>query len=417
MRAATGTTGTVRVTDKDTGERTYPYPPTGEQLDSVTTLISGTNSKPWLKTWYANSSTAWCVDNIDEIARVRESARQAAIAEGASAADAAEAGRKAAIALGSEAAERLRGIKRDAGTHVHDVLESLILWAASPGRTGADIALPVLPDHLTGAMYDGDPLADVVDFMVTGFTNWVSHFNPRFLATEMPVYNQPLGIAGTLDDIIELTGYAIHPAGDRLIPCPGNVISGCGDNKTGRDPEGTWKEQLAAYRRMPECRPTELDGLQPMPHTDFAFVLHLRPEYPDGYLMMLVSAGEDEAAWSRFLAMAQGYRDRQKVKAKPGRSVRPVRADGTMPGPRLCDLAGEGYGRALAPLRNALGAAAELEQLARFTPADVLAVKGVGPKLIEVIRVMLDDHGLCLAGEELAFALGAVRGTAEKAVA
>ena len=79
-------------------------------------------------------------------------------------------------------------------------------------------------------------------------------------------------------------------------------------------------------------------------------MLHLRPEYPDGYLLMLVAGADDEAAWQRFQRAASIYRERQQVKGKPGKSVRPLRADGTMPGPRLCDLAGEGYGRALAPL-------------------------------------------------------------------
>ena len=144
-----------RVTDKDTGERFYPYPPTGEPLDSVTTLISGTNSKPWIKTWYANSSTAWCVDNLARIAWVkRMEGQKAAAALGADATRGeiararSAAGRKAAIDLGKDAAERLRGIKRDAGTYVHDVQEALIMWAVSPGRTGAYVDIPPLPDHL-----------------------------------------------------------------------------------------------------------------------------------------------------------------------------------------------------------------------------------------------------------------------------
>ena len=115
---------------------------------------------------------------------------------------------------------------------------------------------------------------------------------------------------------------------------------------------------------------------------------------------MLVAGADDEAAWERFQAAARIYRERQNVKDKPGRSVRALRLDGTMPGPRICDLAGEGYGRALAPLRaRRSGADCELERLAEFTAADVLAVKGVGPKLIDVIKVMLADHGLGLAGE------------------
>lgn len=401
--------GSGRLTDKETGERWYEYPPTGELLDSVTTVISATNSKPWIAGWHGRTSAAWCVDNLAQIARVKRTEglkAAAALGPGASAEETSrvrrEEGRKAAIALGADAAERLRSIKRDAGTYVHDLQEKLILWAASPGRTGSDIALPILPDHLVDALYDGEPLVDVVDFMITGFTNWVSDFDPEFEATEMQVYNQPLGIAGTLDAIFVLTGYAIHPDGTALIPCPGNRLCICGDTKTGRTPEGTWKEQLAAYRRMTECRPSKLDGLVPMPATDCAAVLHLRPEYPDGYLLMLVSAGEDEAAWTRFLAMCQGFRDRQVVKGKPGRAIRPLRADGTMPGPRLCDLAAEGYGSALAPLRKALGAATELEDLARFTAAEVLAVKGVGPAHIVTIQTMLADHGLSLRAEAVA---------------
>jgi len=284
---------------------------------------------------------------------------------------------------------------------VHDVQEALILWAASPGRTGSDIALPVLPDHLRDAWYDDEPLVDVVDWMVDGFLAFVTHFDPVIEATEMAVYNQPLGIAGTLDMIIVLTGYAIHPDGDRLIACRGSVVSVCVDTKTGRNPEGTWKEQLAAYRRMTECL-LPMGDLQPMPRTDAAAVLHLRPSYPDGYLLMMVAGPADDAAWERFEKAASIYRERQSVKGKPGKAIRPLRADGTMPGPRICDLASEGYGRALSPLGKALGAATELEDLARFTVADVLAVKGVGPKLIETIRLMLADHGLSLAGEAIA---------------
>ena len=369
-----------RNTDRETSERWYVYPPTGELLDSVTTVISGTDSKPWLRGWYGRSSMAWAVDNLQLVAKTLKAE-----------------GRDAAIALGSDAAQQIRDIKADAGTYVHDVQEALILWAASPAGTGADIAMPLLEEHLQDAWYGEEPLIDVVDFMVTGFTNFVADFSPKFLATEMAVYNQPLGIAGTLDAILELDGYAAD--GDRLVARRGSVFTPCVDTKTGKNPEGTWKEQLAAYRRMTECL-LPMGHLHPMPPTDAGMVLHLRPEYPGGYLLMLVAGADDEAAWGRFQAAARIYRERQKVKGKPGRSVRALRPDGTMPGPRICDLAGEGYGRALSPLGKALGADCDLEHLASFTEADVLAVKGVGPKLIETIRGMLADHGLSLAGEQ-----------------
>lgn len=376
--------GVATVTTNPDDSRFYTYPPTGEPLDSVTTVIAGTNSKPWIKKWYGSSATTWCVDNMTVLARVLKLK-----------------GRKAAIDLGKDEADRLRSIKADAGTYVHDVQEALILWAASPGRTGADIALPILPEHLTDAWYDDEPLVDVVDWMVTGFINFVTDFNPVFEATEMAVYNQPLGIAGTLDMIIALAGYGLSygtgiGGADEVIGAPGCVLKPCVDTKTGREPEGTWKEQLAAYRRMTECL-LPMGDVRPMPPTDCGAVLHLRPSYPDGYLLMLVSASEDEAAWGRFRKAVSVYRDRQVVKSKPGTSIRPLRADGTMPGPRLCDLASEGYGRALSPLTKALGAATELEDLASFTETEILAISGVGPKLIDVIREMLAARGLRFA--------------------
>ena len=392
------------VTDKDTDERTYPYPPTREPLDSVTYLIDATQSKPWLRTWHATSALGWAADNLDlfmETLRTK--------------------GRKAAIDLGKDAAEQTRLVKAHCGVYVHDVQESLIHWATSPGATGRAIAIPLLPEHLEDALYDGEPLPVIADFMVDGFVNFVSDFNPEFLAAEMTVYNQPLGLAGTLDIIVALTGYALRfgtgPKGaDELVPCPGNVVVICVDTKTGRTPEGTWKEQLAAYRRMTECL-VGLGELRPMPHTDCGAVLHLRPEYPGGYLLQLVSAKDDEPAWERFRAMAGGFKDRQQVKDKPGISVRALRPDGTMPGYRICDMAGEGYGRALSPLAKALGADAELEQVARFTSAEVLAIKGIGLKLLDATRSMLREHGLCLKGEELLPVLEAIRESVPQEVA
>ena len=117
---------------------------------------------------------------------------------------------------------------------------------------------------------------------------------------------------------------------------------------------------------------------------------------------MLVAGADDYAAWERFQAAARIYRDRQKVKGKPGKSVRALRPDGTMPGPRICDLAGEGWGRALAPLAKALGSDAELEQVARFTQSELLAVKGIGPKLASDIRGLLIANELAVPEPTLA---------------
>lgn len=372
----------------DTWERWYPYPPTGEKLDSVTYLIGATQHKPWFEVWHATSALGWALDNMDLFLEVLRTD-----------------GRKAAIDLGKDAAEQIRLIKAKTGTWVHQVVRALVLWADSPEGTGASVALPLLPDYLADALYDGEPLPDVAAFMVDGFVNFVAAFNPAILAAEMKVYNQPLGLAGTLDLIIELTGYAISAGtgkdgADEIIACPGNVLVICVDVKTGKDVDPTAREQLAAYRRMRECL-VGLGELWPMPSTHAGAVLHLRPEHPGGYLLQLVSAHEDEPAWNRFLAMAAGHKDRQRAKGKPGPSFRPFRPDGTMPGPRLCDVRGDGenWSRALTPLGRALGGDAELENVAEFTYAELDAVPGIGPGLIKIIRTILGEHGLCLRDE------------------
>lgn len=389
-------------------DRWYPYPPTREPLVSVTTAIGSTDYKPWIAPWHGRTTAAYCVDNLDLVAATRQ-----------------VLGRQAAVDLGKDEATRLRDVKKRAGKHVHDVLEALILWAASRDGEGAAIDTPPLPDDLAGALYDlGDGeepplLADVVDWMVDGFINFVAAFNPEFAATEMTVYHQPHGWGGTLDMIIVLRGYKISygtgPDGkDEIVACPGATLVICVDAKTGKAMEGTWQEQLAAYRRARECDPTRMGELRPMPPTDCGAVLHLRPEYPDGFLLVLVSSDADEAAYARFRDAARVYLGRQKVKARPGPSIRPLRADGTMPPQRLCDVAGMGYGHALAPLRKALGADAELTVVAEFTADELLAVKGIGDKLIEVIKRMLADHRLAIKDDPRS-ALAAVTATAGKA--
>lgn len=374
-------------------ERWYPYPPTGELLDSATTIIGGTDAKRYLLTWAGSVSMAWAIDNMDLLKQTLKTG-----------------GRKAAIDLGKGEAKRLREVKADAGKYIHDVMESLILWAAEPKGTRHHRPYPEIPEHLQNAFYDGEPLADVVAAMADGFVQWVVDFDPEFLATEMQVYYYDLGVAGTLDMIVVLTGYDIcngHNCHERVCPgtgshvvaAPGCELTLCIDGKTGREPDGA-REQLAVYRRCPECRPDKLDTqLYPTPKTRAGAVLHLRKEYPGGYLLMIVAADDDNEAWETFQAAAKTFRDRQKRKGKVGHSVRPLRPDGTMTGIRICDLAAQGYGYAIAPLRKALGADCELEHLATFTEADVRAVKGVGPKVIEIIRQMLADNGLSLADD------------------
>ena len=361
----------------------YPYPPTGEHLTRVTKILDETYGRQrYLIPWTERITAEHDVDNLETLARLKVCKS-----------------RQAAIDYARGQSEAIRDIKRDTGSYVHHVVEALILWQASPEGHGGDLVLPELPEHLAGQVYDagedydGLLVEDIADIMVTGFLNWVADFKPQFLAAEMTVFNYPLGVAGTLDAIVRLPGLAIGRAG-RFIP--GDGVTPCVDVKTGKHLDVTVPEQISAYRKMPEAL-LPMGELVPMPRTDAGAVLHLRPEHPRGYRFHLISGADDAAAWNRFRRAVEIYQGRKATRAKPGKVCYPLREDGTIQSPLLADLDGEGYGRALSPLVKA--GVADLEQLAAMDAGDCLAVKGVAGKILDVIRVMLADHGLHLRGE------------------
>jgi hypothetical protein len=357
----------------------YIYPPTGEHLTRVTTVLDATNGKQrFLVPWSARLAAERAVDDIETILKILQTE-----------------GRQAAVDYTKTGAQEDRDLKRDVGSHVHRMVEALVLWQASPPGHGADLVLPELPEHLAGQDYDDDPVEVVAEWMVDGFLNWVADFRPQFLAAEMTVFNYPLGVAGTLDKIVFLPGLAIGPAG-RFIPGDGVTI--CGDVKTGKNPDVTWREQIAAYRHAPECQPDRFStDLEAMPATDAGAVLHLRPEHPRGYRFHLISGADDAHAWNLFRRDVEIFTGRKAYGAKPGKVCYPLRPDGTIQQPLIADLDGEGYGRALSPLTKA--GIANLEQLAAMSAGDCLKVKGIAGKTLDIIRTMLADHGLHLADE------------------
>lgn len=366
-------------TDSPDGSRYYTHPVTGEQLISVTTVLSSTHGKPYLTPWSARLAAEYAVDNLDLLAGTL-----------------AEQGRGEAVKLAKDQAKLLRERKADAGSYVHAVSEALILWAASPEGRGSDIALPDLPEHLEGADYDGEPLDRVVDWMVSGFLAFVAKFNPTFEAAEMAVYHRGLGVAGTLDTIVRFAGMALASNG-RLVGAPGPLRI-CLDFKTGKNLDPTVQEQLAAYRRMAEAL-MPFGEVVPMPATDASAVLHLRPEHPDGFRLMPLSPADDAKAWNRFRRAVEIARGREAVGSKPGKVAYPPMSDGSVPPVRLGDLDGEGYGRTLKPLREA--GLVTVDDVAVMTAEELRGVDGIGEKSIEVIRRMLADHGFVLADESI----------------
>jgi hypothetical protein len=370
----------LRHDDEQSNRRTYTHAVTGDELISVTTINGATHGKPWLPDWAAKVAAQYAIDNLDALARIKVCQSP-----------------EAAVKLAKEEAKRLRDLKADAGSHVHHVIERLLIWAGTQGVLGQAVDLPELPEHLVGADYDDEPIETVIEFMLDGFINFIAAFEPEIAAAEMTVYNRDLGVAGTLDSIIVLDGYAIGrgPGGyPILVSKPGHRLILCVDVKTGRNPEYTWQEQLAAYRRMRECL-LPLGDVRAMPHTDAAAVLHLRPEFENGYRLLLVSGEDDAKAWNRFRRSCELFFGREEAHAKPGKVVYPLNPDGSTPTPRLRDLDNEGYGRAPGALVKA--GLRDLDALAALTEAGVRDLKGIGPKTIPLIHQMLADHGLGLA--------------------
>ena len=384
------------VTDEKTSNRKYPYPPTGEMWWSVTTALGGTEDKPYLVPWASKITGYWMFEHWSYIAAVRKTL-----------------GLREAMKQAMAESERIRGVKRDAGGYVHDVAEALVYWAAAGGE-GKYIPLPDLPAQLRGVLYDEMPVDQVVDMMIGGWVNFVADFKPLFLAAEMTVYHPGLKVAGTLDCIVWLPGLAIGPGG-RFIP--GDGVAVCIDIKTGKHLSVTWVEQIAIYRRCPQCL-VGPDELADTPASKAGAVLHLRPPfeiqvkmvngrqvevivpnpgYERGYRLMLISGADDEAAAERGRNAIGIFQGRMAARDKPGKVVYPLRADGTVPQPRLADLDGEGYGRLLSPLAKA--GIEDLEQLAAMKSGDLLHTRGIKDKTLNGIRVMLADHGLHLADE------------------
>lgn len=248
----------------------YGYPPTGEVFPSVTTIIGGTQNKPWLAGWAAKLAVQWVVDN-QHLMR--------------------EMGRNEFEKLAKVEAKRAREVKADAGSYAHSVVEALILSQSHDDDTDR-MPLPPIPDHLAGRYIDELPAEDFHEIVMDGFLNFVADFDPEFLAAEMTVFEPHLSVAGTLDFIAR-----IPPLG----------ITAAVDVKTGRHLTDVG-EQLAAYRRMRECL-LPMGQMGVAPATDCGMVLHLRPDYPRGYRLLEVATGDDHTAWNRFRRAVRPDRD------------------------------------------------------------------------------------------------------------
>lgn len=215
--------------------------PSGENLMSVTTILSNGIPKPALVNWAAREVAASAMDSLPRLIKAsRDPAK-----------------RTEATRWLQNAANQKRDTAATLGSEVHAHIEAKILGQPIP-----------------------EPSADCVPFLEQ-LAAFEADFSPKWEASELVVANRTDGWAGTLDWMAYIA--AIGPL---LI---------MGDTKTGK---GVYPEaglQMAAYRRA-ECLFLKDGSELPMPATDSAVVLHIRPE---GY--RLVPVRSDDTAYATFL--------------------------------------------------------------------------------------------------------------------
>lgn len=194
--------------------RRYTHPVTGEQVPSVTTIISGGVPKPALPRWSAKAAAEYAVKQWDTLSVLSPDERVELI--------------KGAPWRESEAAANL-------GTAVHDAIDH---WCR---------------DEPMPAWSPG------VEPFMEQFALFLADRDPTFLHNEVTVWNRTEGYAGTADWIALIGGRAT-----------------LGDNKTGKGVYPEVALQLAALARA-EFILTDTGEELPLPPVDVLGVLHLRP--------------------------------------------------------------------------------------------------------------------------------------------
>jgi hypothetical protein len=228
----------------DSGLRKYVDPVNGMTYDSVTSILAAV-AKPGLTRWAALAAAEYAVANLPHLVTKAKLDRAAAVQEV-----------KSAPWDSRDRAAKL-------GSAVHEAAEAWML----------DKPMPSWPDGVEPYMEQ--------------FVEWLADFSPVFELCEATVCNPARGYAGTLDAIA-----SVPSLGQTLVI----------DYKTGKGIYAETALQLAAYRHATEVW-MPAGGKAPMPATDGAAVLHLRP---GGYAFVPVDSGP--LSLSYFKTFTDAYR-------------------------------------------------------------------------------------------------------------
>ena len=216
---------------KRQGSRFYVDPKSGDKLPSVTSVLNAL-AKPALKFWAAKKTAEAAVEEFGTIAQM--------VGQGKT---------EGAIDYLKRAPQRSSSPASKLGSEVHDLADRI--------AKGEDLKR-VHPEH---------------QGFVDQFKQWIQDFEVGFMESEVTVWSDTHGFAGTLDAICMIDGEVV-------------IV----DWKTGAS--GVWPDvalQLNAYA-MADCILDPDGSRRDLPSIEAAAVLHLRPEAAQLYPVRL---GED----------------------------------------------------------------------------------------------------------------------------
>jgi hypothetical protein len=228
-------------TSKETGDRYYLHPTTGERFISVTTVLSNI-AKFGITPWAARLSATSAFDRLPLLNR----ASRAPLCNLTKTDEACGACRDCVTFWLADRHNVVRDEAADLGVKLHDVAES---------------------DALFG---EGAHVDDDVKPFVEQYRRWVKAYKPTFEASEMTVISRKWGYAGTLDAI-----FSIAAMPEKLAHLSGLPL--CCDWKTSKSVDRVKGWQVVAYANadavlLPDG--TEL----PMPEIKGGLIVHIRPE-------------------------------------------------------------------------------------------------------------------------------------------
>lgn len=239
------------------GSRYYVHPETGDSVPGVTSILN-LRAKPFLTTWAAKLAAELAVDSLEILPSM------------------VERDRKGAVEYLRDASKRFTRQAADVGTAAHGIFEALAM-----GET-----LGTLTPEM-------EPFA-------AHFRDFCAKHSPTFHEIEATVWSQAHAYAGSFDAVMSLEGKT--------------VIADWKTTRSGVHDDVAY--QLAAYRYA-DAIISDDGSLRPMPETDGAVVLHVRPE---GWKLVPVDTSPE--TFEEFLNLrAQHVFEKEKSRTLVGRPI------------------------------------------------------------------------------------------------